>query len=104
MGMDVSIVGIAETPPCRASEEDLRTLVLQAVRGALDDAGIEPGEVDGIISDAGIMPNTVPPEYVAAHLGAQRRFSGGSSFGGAGICAAPMLAQGALSGGHASVV
>jgi acetyl-CoA acetyltransferase len=101
--MDVSIVGIAETPPCRTSKRDLRALVLDAVRGALDDAGILPSEVDGVVSDAGIMPNTVPPEFVAAHLGAKRRFSGGSSFGGAGICAAPMLVDGALSARHASV-
>jgi acetyl-CoA acetyltransferase len=102
--MDVSIVGIAETPPCRASSRDLRALVLDAVRDALDDAGIHPSEVDGVISDAGIMPNTVPPEFVSAHLGAKRRFSGGASYGGAGICAAPMLAQGALAGGHANVI
>jgi acetyl-CoA acetyltransferase len=102
--MDVSIVGVAETPPCRTSDRDLRTLVLDSVRAALDDAGIQPSEVDGIVSDAGIMPNTVPAEFVAAHLGAKRRFSGGSSYGGAGICAAPMLVEGALAGGHATVV
>lgn len=102
--MDVSIVGVAETPPCRTSDRDLRALVLDAVRNALDDAGIRPSEVDGVVSDAGIMPNTVPAEFVAAHLGANRRFSCGSSFGGAGICAAPMLAEAALAGGHASVV
>jgi acetyl-CoA acetyltransferase len=79
-------------------------MVVDAVRAALDDAGIHPSEVDGIVTDAGIMPNTVPAEFVAAHLGAERRFSAGSSYGGAGICTAPMLAAGALASGHANVV
>jgi acetyl-CoA acetyltransferase len=79
-------------------------MVLDAVRDALDDAGIHASEVDGIVTDAGIMPNTVPPEFVSAHLGVRRRFSAGSSYGGAGICTAPMLAAGALAAGHAKVV
>lgn len=104
MNNDIAIVGVGQTKPVRRSDRDVRALVTEAVQLALEDAGIEPQEVDGVISDGVIMPASVPREYVAAQLGITRRFDGGMSYGGAGSVCGPMLARMALAAGLADVV
>ena len=99
-----AIVGIGETSPTRRSLKNIRVLAIEAVAAALDDAGIDASEVDGIVSDAGIIPNTVPHEYLATQLGIERRFDGAMSYGGTGIVCAPMLAQAAIAQGLAKTV
>ena len=105
MNLDpIAIVGIGETRPVRRSEQSLRALVIEAVLAAITDAGLAPGDVDAIVTDGLIMPTSVPRDFVAAQLGIERRFDGGMSYGGAGTTLAPMLAQLAISAGHADVV
>lgn len=100
----IAIVGVGETPPVRRSGKSLRALVVEAVANALDDAGLKPSDVDGILSDGLVMPTTVPRDFVAAQFGIDRRYDGGMSFGGAGSACAPQLAQLAISSGLAKVV
>ena len=100
----IAIVGIGQTKPVRRSDQGIRSLVVEAIQAAIDDAGIAASEIDGVISDGLIMPTTVPRDYVAAQFGIDRRFDGGMSFGGAGTAAAPGLAQLAISSGQARTV
>jgi acetyl-CoA acetyltransferase len=100
----IAIVGVGETAPVRRSDKDLRTLAVEAALAALDDAGLDPSAVDGIVTDAGIMPTTVPHEWMAAQLGIDNHFSAALSYGGTGIVAAPMLAEMAIRAGLAEVV
>ena len=104
MNTDIAVVGVAETVPTRQSDKDVRGLVVEAVQGALDDAGIAPHEVDGIVTDAIIMPTTVPHDYVAAQFGIHSRFDAALSSGGAGIVCAPLQAALAIQNGLADVV
>jgi acetyl-CoA acetyltransferase len=104
MKSDIAIVGVGQTRPVRRADRDIRALVVEAVQLALDDAGIAPEEVDGVISDGVIMPASVPRDYLAAQFGIARRFDGGMSYGGAGSACAPMLARMAIEAGHADVV
>jgi acetyl-CoA acetyltransferase len=100
----IAIVGVGETPAVRRSEKNLRALVVEAIGNALDDAGLKPCDVDGILSDGLVMPTTVPRDFVAAQFGIDRRYDGGMSFGGAGSACAPQLAQLAISSGLAKTV
>ncbi|MFM9845553.1 MAG: thiolase family protein [Hyphomicrobiaceae bacterium] len=100
----IAIVGVGETPNVRRSEKNLRALVVEAVANALDDAGLKPSDVDGVLSDGLVMPTTVPRDFVAAQFGIDRRYDGGMSYGGAGSACAPQLAQLAISSGLAKVV
>jgi acetyl-CoA acetyltransferase len=100
----IAIVGVGETPAVRRSEKNLRALVVEAIGNALDDAGLKPSDVDGILSDGLVMPTTVPRDFVAAKFGIDRRYDGGMSFGGAGSACAPQLAQLAISSGLAKTV
>lgn len=104
MNPDIAIVGIGETPPVRRSPRDLRSLVINAVYEALDDAGIAPHEVDGVVTDSIVMPTTVPHDYVMGQLGATSRFDASISYGGAGIAYAPIQAALAINAGLADVV
>ena len=70
----IAIVGVGETPAVRRSEKSLRALVVEAVSNALDDAGLKPSDVDGILSDGLVMPTTVPRDFVAAQFGIDRRY------------------------------
>jgi acetyl-CoA acetyltransferase len=100
----IAIVGIGETRPVRRSDKGLRTLVVEAIEMALVDAGIEPQDVDGIVSDGLVMPSTVPRDWVAAQFGFQRSYDGGMSFGGAASACAPIHAQLAISSGMAKTL
>ncbi|MBX3596890.1 MAG: thiolase family protein [Rhizobiaceae bacterium] len=100
----VCIVGIGETPPVRRSDKNLRQLVIDASIEAIADAGLSPSDIDGIVTDSVIMPNSVPHEYVAAQLGIDRTFDAALSYGGAGIVCAPMLAEMAIRAGRAKNV
>ena len=100
----IAIAGIGQTAPVRRSSKGLRALCVEAVQKALDDAGLEASDVDGIVTDGTIMPATVPRDYLAAHFGIERRFDAGSSFGGAGSAYGPQLAQLAISSGLARTV
>jgi len=62
----VAIVGIGETDYSRESGRSELTLALQAIMAALDDAGIEPHEVDGLMRWA---VDTSPEATVASNLG-----------------------------------
>ena len=100
----IAIVGVGETIPLRVSPKDVRALCLEASLAAIADAGLECADIDGIITDAGIMPASVPADWMAAQLGASLNFSGNLSYGGAGIVAAPMLAEMAIRSGRAKAV
>lgn len=100
----VWIVGIGETEALRRSADDLRTMIMAACRAAIDDAGLRPGDIDAVVTDTGIMPLTVPMEWVAAQFGIASRFHGGISTGGAGIVGAPLLARMLIESGRARCV
>lgn len=102
--MDIAIVGIGQTAPVRRSPKRIRQLAIEAIQLALDDAGIAPEEIDGVITDGVIMPHTVPREFIAAQFGMTRSFDGGVSFGGAGVACAPELAKLAIGAGKARTV
>lgn len=104
MPRNIAIAGVAETQPARRSPVPLKEAVIDCILGALDDAGISCDEVDGIVTDAGIMPLSVPHDYVAGQLGLTPRYAASISYGGAGIVSAPMLAEQAIASGRARVV
>lgn len=101
---DICIAGIGETPPSRRSPRTVKANTLSAALAAIEDAGIEPGEVDGIVTDSLIMPPVVPHDWMGAQLGTTRYFDASISYGGAGTVAAPLLARMALREGLARYV
>ena len=103
MTSGISIVGIGETPPARRSHASLRSMVVDAVLAAIQDAGLTPADVDGIMSDSIIMPVTVPHDYVAGQLGITRTYDATISYGGAAMMCAPLLAAQASSAGAVTV-
>lgn len=104
MKKEIAIVGIGETPPARRSPHDIRALTVMAVGDALADAGLSGRDIDGIVTDALIMPATAPHEYIAAQFGIERAYDGGISYGGTGIVCAPMVAAAAIEAGLAETV
>ena len=57
---DIAIVGIGETPSLRRSDRDIKQMALDAILEALTDAGIDPKDVDGIVTEGMMMPHKVP--------------------------------------------
>lgn len=77
-----AIVGVGETSYRRGSTETTRNLATWAVNNALDDAGLDAGDVDGMLSYSG-NDSTFSP-FVAGDLGIRLNFymdvfGGGSS-------------------------
>jgi acetyl-CoA acetyltransferase len=101
----IAIVGVGETEYVRRGTKRIDELAIEASLLALADAGIDPSEVDGIVTEAALMPHRVPPDEVAVALGVRDRcFTAHGNVIGAGIVGAPSLAAMAIQSGKASVV
>ncbi len=77
-----AIAGIGETAYMRGSHYSTRSLATWAVRNAMEDAGLAPGDIDGMLSYSG-NDSTFSP-FVAGDLGIRLNFymdvhGGGSS-------------------------
>ncbi|MPZ60595.1 MAG: thiolase family protein [Propionibacteriales bacterium] len=99
-----AFVGIGETPAVRKADKPLKALVLDAITAALDDAGLTPADVDGLVTEGALMPSAMPHDEVAATLGISQYFSGMSSYWGSGIASAHLVGAQAIACGQADVV
>ena len=67
-----AIVGVGETPYTRGSGTTTRALGTQAVRSAVEDAGLAMGDIDGMLSYSG--NDSIPSTAVAGDLGIRLNF------------------------------
>ena len=77
-----AIAGVGETPYTRGSGRTTRALGTTAVRNAMKDAGLKPGDIDGMLSYQGVDSTFAP--MIAGDLGIRLNFymdvfGGGSS-------------------------
>src|SRR4051794_24183357 len=87
----------------RASGRTVLDMALDAVRAAISDAGLEPADVDGILSYQ--LADSVPVQYVAEALGLQRvRWHNDISGGGTQCASILGDAQRAIDAGSAETV
>jgi acetyl-CoA acetyltransferase len=92
-----AITGIGETLYSRGAKESSTELQLRACLAALQDAGLQPKDIDGIIP---IGITGAPAEEIATNLGVDDlRFSALAPMGGASGVAAIQAAVAAVAGG-----
>ncbi len=77
-----AIAGVGETTYMRGSKYSTRSLATWAIKNAIDDAGLAPGDVDGMLSYSG--NDSIFSPFVAGDLGIRLNFymdvhGGGSS-------------------------
>lgn len=97
---DVAIVGIGQSEFRRRGERPVAAMILEAVRDAIADAGLEPSDIDGVVTEGELVPQLVDANDIVANLGlGEALFAARSGFGGTGIIAAPQLAALALRAG-----
>ncbi len=96
-----AIVGIGETPFAKHLDEPEKVLALQAIANALDDAGIEPGEVDGLSS---YTLETTEEIEIARNLGlGDITYFGQVGYGGGAGCGVVGQAAMAVATGQCNV-
>lgn len=103
----VAIVGVGETQAQRRDPRPFADMVVEAASRAIADAGLRASDIDGFVSESATMPSQMPAEALAAALGAPLPPSPFIAYGlhyGAGLVAAPQLAEFALSAGLAKYV
>src|SRR5688572_27442820 len=92
-----AITGVGETDYSRASGKSVLALQLEASLKAIDDAGLTPKDIDGIIAYA---PSAVVAEDFITNFGIpDLRFSASTPMGGASCVAAVQCAIAAISAG-----
>src|SRR5262245_12733996 len=97
-----AIIGVGETPYIRKSGRTTRHMAVDAVRNAMEDAGIAASEVDGMMSYM-VMDSTMSPT-VGSDLGMRLNFYMDVLGGGSSIEALIGLAMGAIEAGMCKVV
>ncbi|MFN2614751.1 MAG: lipid-transfer protein [Actinomycetota bacterium] len=98
----VAIAGIGHTEFSKNIGRPERTIALEAINAALDDAGIAPHEVDGLVKFS--LENTMEVE-IARNLGIPNlRFFAEVAYGGGAGCGAVGHAAMAIASGQADVV
>jgi acetyl-CoA acetyltransferase len=97
-----AIVGAAQTPFSKHHPESELALALRVIHAALDDAGLAPAAVDGLMKNA--MEDT-EEHAVARALGIpDLRFFGQVAYGGGATCGMVSQAAGAIAAGLAETV
>ena len=97
-----AIVGVGETIYRRGSQESTRNLATWAVNNALDDAGLEASDIDGMLSYSG-NDSTFSP-FVAGDLGIRLNFYMDVHGGGSSTEALIGIAMGVIEAGMCKTV
>jgi acetyl-CoA acetyltransferase len=98
------IAGVGYAPFSKDSQRSVLSLATEACRAAVDDAGAEPAEVDGIATFS-VMHDSVPAQAVATTLALPTlRFSVDADLGGQAPCYLLGLAAMAVETGRARSV
>jgi acetyl-CoA acetyltransferase len=101
---EVALVGVGESEHTRASGRDTRAIAAEAVERALADAGLAPGDVDGLLHSGGI-PEQFDAAAFHAHFGTRHEIWESPRGGGMNLAAtAPLEAARALRAGKARVI
>ncbi|GEB59796.1 lipid-transfer protein [Streptomyces gardneri] len=102
IGGRAAVVGIGATEFSKNSGRSELSLAAEAVRAALDDAGLTPGDVDGLVT---FTMDTNPEITVAQAAGiGELSFFSRVHYGGGAACATVQQAALAVAGGVAEVV
>jgi acetyl-CoA acetyltransferase len=96
------IVGVGETEYSRNSGRTTRAMAVDAIRNALNDAGLRPSDVDGMMSYQ--SNDSTPANWVAADLGIRLNFYMDVLGGGSSTEALVGLAMGAIEAGMCRTV
>lgn len=96
-----AVIGIGQTAYSRASGRDEWSLAVEAVGNALDDSGLEPSDVDGLVR---FSYDRVDEAMLVRAFGWRLRYYSQTGFGGLGAPAALAHAHAAVAGGQARAV
>ena len=96
------IVGVGETEYTRGSGRSTRSMASEAIRKAMDDAGLDSTQVDGIMSYSG--GDSIASTTVMQDLGLRPNFYMDVQGGGSSTEALVGLAVGAIEGGMCDTV
>jgi acetyl-CoA acetyltransferase len=100
----VAIVGVGEADQSKASGRSVEAIALQAVERAIADAGVEPAQVDGLMTSGG-LGDQLSGEAFHAHFGTDHElWISGEGGGMTWAATAPYAAARALARGQAHVV
>src|SRR5687768_8283335 len=87
-----AITGVGYTPLSRDSGMSVHALAVHACRAAINDCGLSPNEIDGIVTYS-LLNDSVYGQSVAAGLGGpELSYSVDLSLGGQAPCAAVAMA------------
>jgi acetyl-CoA acetyltransferase len=99
-----AIVGVGETPYLRGSGVTTRALGTRAVRNAIADAGLKPGDVDGMLSYHFVLGDSTYVPFIASDLGIRLNFYMDIQGGGSSTEALVGVAMGLIEAGMCKVV
>lgn len=100
----IAITGIGESEYSEGGGNQAESLIFDACERAIDDAGLTPGDIDGIVTESKMTPGTVAPGDLNETLGLDLQFSTAIGRVGGGTVASPIVAAQAIENGLAEHV
>lgn len=92
-----AIIGIADLKPTKSTEETSLELTAKVAKMAIEDAGLDKGEIDGLLTASG--PETMWASQVGEHIGLYPYYSDVVDMGGASACGMVWRAAAAINAG-----
>ena len=97
-----AIIGIADLKPTRLTEETSLELTAKAAKMAIEDAGLDKGEIDGLLTASG--PETMWASQVGEYMGLYPYYGDVVDMGGASACGMVWRAAAAINAGLCQTV
>ncbi len=99
-----AVIGLADLKPARRAEETSLELTAKVVKMAIQDAGLDKGEIDGLLANPPVLGEAFWPSVVGEYVGLYPQYADVVDLAGASACGMMWRAAAAINAGLCNTV